>query len=53
MFGWLDPDSAPEIVKRFDAGQLVLSNYRGRCGQPAEVQAALHSLLPHPVIRLA
>ena len=42
MFGWLDPDSAPEILKRFDAGQIVLSNYRGRCGQPAEVQAALH-----------
>jgi len=42
MFGWLDPESASEILRRFDAGQLVLSNYRGRCGQPAEVQAALH-----------
>jgi len=42
MFGWLDPESAPKILQRFDAGQLVLSNYRGRCGQPAEVQAALH-----------
>jgi hypothetical protein len=42
MFGWLDPESAPSILQRFDAGQLVLSNYRGRCGQPAEVQAALH-----------
>jgi hypothetical protein len=42
MFGWLDPDSAPRILQRFDAGQIVLSNYRGRCGQSAEVQAALH-----------
>jgi hypothetical protein len=42
MFGWLDPESAPKILQRFDAGQIVLSNYRGRCGQPAEVQAALH-----------
>ncbi len=42
MFGWLDQESAPKILQRFDAGQLVLSNYRGRCGQPAEVQAALH-----------
>jgi hypothetical protein len=42
MFGWLDQESAPKILQRFDAGQIVLSNYRGRCGQSAEVQAALH-----------
>jgi hypothetical protein len=42
MFGWLDQASAPEILRRFDAGQIVLSNYRGRCGQPDAVQAALH-----------
>ena len=42
MFGWLDPESAPKILQRFDAGQLVLSHYRGRCGQPIAVQAALH-----------
>ena len=42
MFGWLDPESAPKILQRFDAGQIVLSNYRGRCGQSPEVQAALH-----------
>jgi hypothetical protein len=42
MFGWLDAESAPKILERFDAGQLVLSNYRGRCGQSPEVQAALH-----------
>jgi hypothetical protein len=42
MFGWLDPGSALEVLQRFDAGQIVLSHYRGRCGQPAEVQAALH-----------
>lgn len=42
MFGWLDPESAPKILQRFDAGQIVLSHYRGRCGQPIAVQAALH-----------
>jgi len=43
MFGWLDPESALEVARRFDAGQLMLSHYRGRCGQPAPVQAALHA----------
>jgi hypothetical protein len=43
MFGWLDPESAVEAVRRFDAGQLAASHYRGRCGQPAPVQAALHA----------
>lgn len=42
MFGWLDLESAPEVLQRFDAGQIVLSHYRGRCGQPIAVQAALH-----------
>ncbi len=42
MFGWLDPESALEVLQRFDAGQIVLSHYRGRCGQPIAVQAALH-----------
>jgi hypothetical protein len=43
MFGWLDPDSALEVVGRFDAGQLMLSHYRGRAGQSVPVQAALHA----------
>jgi hypothetical protein len=43
MFGWLDPDSATGVMRRFDAGQLTLSHYRGRCGQPVPVQAALHA----------
>ena len=42
MFGRLDPESAAEVLQRFDAGQIVLSHYRGRCGQPIPVQAALH-----------
>jgi hypothetical protein len=43
MFGWLDPESAIDVLRRFDAGQLVLSHHRGRAGQPAPVQAALHA----------
>jgi hypothetical protein len=43
MFGRLDPESAVEVVRRFEAGQLVMSHYRGRCGQPAPVQAALRA----------
>jgi len=43
MFGWLDPESAVEVTRRFAAGQLMLSHYRGRCGQPVPVQAALHA----------
>jgi hypothetical protein len=43
MFGWLDPESALEVVRWFGAGQLVLSQYRGRAGQPVPVQAALHA----------
>ncbi|MGH3290987.1 MAG: sucrase ferredoxin, partial [Trebonia sp.] len=43
MFGWLDPDSALGVMRRFDEGQLTLSHYRGRCGQPVPVQAALHA----------
>jgi hypothetical protein len=43
MFGWLDPESAVEVMRRFDAGQVALSRYRGRSGQPAPVQAALHA----------
>jgi hypothetical protein len=43
MFGWLDEGSAVEVTRRFDAGELVLPHYRGRCGQPEQVQAALHA----------
>jgi hypothetical protein len=43
MFGWLDPESAVEVTRRFAAGQLMLSHHRGRCGQPVPVQAALHA----------
>jgi len=43
MFGWLDANSALEVMERFDAGQVMLSHYRGRSGQPFPVQAALHA----------
>jgi hypothetical protein len=43
MFGWLDDVSALEVMRRFDAGQVMLSHYRGRSGQPEPVQAALHA----------
>jgi hypothetical protein len=43
MFGWLDPPTAVAAVERFDDGQLLLSHYRGRCGQPVPAQAALHA----------
>jgi hypothetical protein len=43
MFGWLDPESALAVVRGFDAGELVLPHYRGRTGQPAPAQAALHA----------
>lgn len=44
MFGWLDQRSAVTALKRFDAGQLLLSHYRGRSGQPMPAQAALHTM---------
>jgi hypothetical protein len=43
MFGQLDQRSARTAVERFDAGQLLLSHYRGRSGQSLPVQAALHA----------
>jgi hypothetical protein len=43
MFGWLDQESALEVTRRFGAGQIMPSHYRGRCGQPAPVQSALHA----------
>jgi hypothetical protein len=43
MFGWLDPESALKVMQRFDLGQVMLSHYRGRSGQPLPVQAALHA----------
>ena len=43
MFGWLNQESALEVLTQFDAGQFVLSHYRGRSGQPVHVQAALHA----------
>ena len=43
MFGWLDQESAVEVIRRFDAGQLAALHYRGRCGQSAPAQAALHA----------
>jgi hypothetical protein len=43
MFGWVDPESALEVMQRFDVGQVMLSRYRGRAGQPFPVQAALHA----------
>ncbi len=44
MFGWLDQRSAVTALERFDAGQLLLSHYRGRSGQPVPAQAALHTM---------
>jgi hypothetical protein len=43
MFGWLDAESALDVTRRFDAGQLAVAHYRGRSGQPVPVQAALHA----------
>jgi hypothetical protein len=43
MFGWLDPESALEVVRHFDDGELMLAHYRGRAGQSFPVQAALHA----------
>jgi hypothetical protein len=43
MFGQLDPESAREVLQCFDAGQILLPHYRGQCGQPFPVQAALHA----------
>jgi hypothetical protein len=43
MFGWLDAASAPDVLRRFDGGELDLSHHRGRAGQPAHVQAALQA----------
>jgi hypothetical protein len=42
MFGRLDQPTAVAAVERFDAGQFLLSHYRGRSGQPLPAQAALH-----------
>jgi hypothetical protein len=44
MFGWLDSGSALEVLQRYDAGQCVLTHYRGRAGQPRPVQAALFTV---------
>ena len=43
MFGWLDAESALDVTRRFDAGQLAVAHHRGRSGQPVPVQAALHA----------
>jgi hypothetical protein len=43
MFGQLDPESAQQVLRQFDEGQIMLSHHRGRCGQPFPVQAALHA----------
>jgi hypothetical protein len=43
MFGQLDPESVREALRQFEAGRIMLPHYRGRCGQPFPVQAALHA----------
>jgi hypothetical protein len=43
MFGQLDPASAVEVLRQFDAGRIVPSHYRGQCSQPVAAQAALHA----------
>jgi hypothetical protein len=43
MFGQLDPESAVEVLRQFDAGRIVPSHYRGQCAQPAPAQAAWHA----------
>jgi Sucrase/ferredoxin-like len=43
MFGQLDPESAVEVLRQFDAGRIVPAHYRGQCAQPLAAQAALHT----------
>jgi len=43
MFGQLDPESAVEVLRQFDAGRIVPTYYRGQCAQPLAAQAALHT----------
>jgi hypothetical protein len=43
MYGWLDQDTSLDVLQQFDAGQIATAHYRGRAGQPAPVQAALHA----------
>jgi Sucrase/ferredoxin-like len=43
MFGELDPDLAVTVLAAFDEGEILLSHHRGRCGQRAMVQAAMHA----------
>lgn len=43
MYGWLDQDTSLDVLRQFDAGQVATAHYRGRAGQPAPVQAALHA----------
>jgi hypothetical protein len=43
MFGQLDPESAVEVLRQFDAGWIVPAHYRGQCAQPLAAQAALHA----------
>lgn len=47
MYGWLDQDTSLDVLRRFDAGQIAVARYRGRAGQPAPVQAALHAAAVH------
>jgi hypothetical protein len=43
LFARLDPDLAIEALTKFEAGEIMLSHHRGRCGQHPTVQAALHA----------
>ena len=43
MFGQLEPESAVEVLRQFDAGRIVPAHYRGQCAQPLAAQAALHT----------
>ena len=43
MFGQLEPESAVEVLRQFDAGRIAPAYYRGQCAQPLAAQAALHT----------
>jgi hypothetical protein len=43
MFGQLEPESAVEVLRQFDAGRIMPAHYRGQCAQPLAAQAALHT----------
>jgi sucrase/ferredoxin-like protein len=41
-FGWVDPEDAPGIARRYEQGAIDLDHYRGRASWSTDVQAAEH-----------